>query len=87
MEAEDAYNFALYSRHATGVTLLCYAEEDPASPIFEFRFRHPTHKTGNVWHCGIPASELRGAALGLPRPIDALELALAAVEVVGRAMP
>ena len=32
-------------------------------------------------------AELRGAAVGLPRPIDALELALAAVEIVGRAKP
>ena len=63
VEADDAFNFSLYSRHATGVTLLCYTEEDPARPVFEFRFRHPAHKTGSVWHCRIPASELRGATL------------------------
>jgi len=63
VEAEDAFNFSLYSRHATGVTLLCYAEEDPARPVFECRFTHPAHKTANVWHCRIPASELRGATL------------------------
>jgi len=32
-------------------------------------------------------AELRGAAVGLPKLIDALELALAAAEVVGRARP
>ena len=63
VEADDAFNFALYSRHATGVTLLCYTEEDPARPVFEFRFQHPAHKTGSIWHCRIPASELRGATL------------------------
>ena len=63
VEADDAFNFSLYSRHATGVTLLCYTEEDPARPACEFRFRHPAHKTGNVWHCRIPASELLGATL------------------------
>jgi isoamylase len=63
VEAEDSFNFSLYSKHATGVTLLCYVEEDPVSPVFEFRFQHPAHKTGNVWHCRIPASELRGATL------------------------
>ena len=63
LEADDAFNFSLYSRHATGVTLLCYTEEDPARPVFEFRFQHPTHKTGNVWHCRIAASELHGATL------------------------
>lgn len=63
LEAEDAVNFALYSRHATGVTLLCYSQQDPAKPVFEFRFQHPPHKTGNIWHCRIPVSELRGATL------------------------
>jgi isoamylase len=63
VEADDSFNFALYSRHATGVTLLCYLEEEPARPVFEFWFGHPAHKTGNVWHCRIPASELHGATL------------------------
>ena len=63
IEAEDAFNFALYSRHATGVTLLGYDEKDPAKPVFEFRFQHPAHKTGSIWHCRIPAGELRGATL------------------------
>jgi glycogen operon protein len=63
VEAEDAFNFALFSRHATGVTLLGYAEKDPAKPVFEFRFQHPAHKTGNIWHCRIPVDELGGAGL------------------------
>ncbi len=63
VEADEAFNFSLYSRHATGITLACYTEKDPATPVFEFRFQHPTHKTGNVWHCRIPASELLGATL------------------------
>jgi hypothetical protein len=32
-------------------------------------------------------AELRGAALGLPKPIDALELALAAAEIIARTRP
>jgi glycogen operon protein len=63
VEAGDAFNFALYSKHAAGVTLLCYSEEEPDRPIVEFRLGHPAHKTGNVWHCRIPASELRDATL------------------------
>jgi isoamylase len=63
VEADAAFNFALYSRHATGVTLACYTEEDPARPVFEFRFRHPAHKTGSIWHCRIPARDLLGATL------------------------
>src|SRR5262249_55246066 len=61
--AEDAFNFALFSRHATGVTLLGFSEEDPARPVFEFHFQHPAHKTGSIWHCRIPTRELGGASL------------------------
>jgi isoamylase len=63
IEAEDTFHFALYSRHATGVTLLGYTEKDAAKPVFEFRFQYPAHKTGSIWHCRIPAAELRGATL------------------------
>lgn len=63
VEAEDAFNFALYSRYAIAVTLLCYREDHPDQPVFEFQFQHPAHKTQNIWHCRIPASELRGATL------------------------
>jgi isoamylase len=63
LESEDAYNFAIYSRHATGITLLLYSEADPANPLWEFHFQHPAHKTGSIWHCRIPANTLRGATL------------------------
>ncbi len=63
IEAENAFNFALYSRHATGVTLLCYTDADPVRPIVEFRLQHPAHKTGNIWHCRLAASSLFGATL------------------------
>jgi len=63
VETDDAFNFSLYSKHATGVVLLCYADDDTVKPVYEFRFRHPAHKTGNVWHCRIPAKQLRGATL------------------------
>jgi len=61
--SEDAYNFSLYSRHADGVTLLFYREEDPVHPVREVPLRHPDHKTANQWHCRIPARELAGATL------------------------
>ncbi len=62
IEAEDAFNFALYSRQATAITLLCYRRGDPVHPVAEFRFEHPAHKTGNIWHIRIPARELNGAS-------------------------
>src|ERR1051325_64524 len=63
VEADNAFNFALYSRHATGVTLLCYRENDPANPVFQYRFQHPAHKTGSIWHGRIPAHALHEATL------------------------
>ena len=32
---QQAYNFALYSRHATAVALLLYAPDDPLLPIVQ----------------------------------------------------
>jgi len=63
IEEDNAFNFSLYSKYATGVILLCYTEKDPARPVFKFRFQHPVYKTGSIWHCRIPTSELRGATL------------------------
>jgi glycogen operon protein len=60
--ARDAtYNFALYSKHAERVVLLAFSEDDLVNPAMrvELDFRH--QKTGRVWHCRIPAAELRGA--------------------------
>ncbi len=56
IEAHQAYNFALYSRHATGVTLLLYAAPDPATPVYAYRFNRFANKTGRVWHCWVPAA-------------------------------
>ncbi|HMQ34434.1 MAG TPA: isoamylase [Chloroflexaceae bacterium] len=63
VEAQGAYNFALYSRSATAVTLLLYSEADPATPLLA-RALDPRHnKTGRIWHCMVPADQLRGATL------------------------
>jgi len=37
IEDEAAYNFALYSKHATAVSLLLYSEIDIATPTYEHR--------------------------------------------------
>jgi isoamylase len=63
IESESAFNFALFSRYATKVTLLCYRPEDIIWAAFTFEFQHPAHKTGNIWHCRIPMSALNGATL------------------------
>ena len=35
---EQAYNFALYSKHAERVTLLLYASQDLVQPVFSYTF-------------------------------------------------
>ena len=55
-EDGQALNFALYSKHATSVTLLLYAGDDTVNPCFEWRLEYPTHKSGRIWHGRVPAS-------------------------------
>ena len=62
IEAEGAYNFALYSKHAESVTLFLYTESDSVNPIFEYRFDYLKNKTGRVWHCRITLALMRGAS-------------------------
>ncbi|MDH4082219.1 MAG: isoamylase [Nitrospira sp.] len=62
VEEEQAYNFALYSKHATGVTLLLYAADDVVTPANQYHLNYLTNKSGRIWHCRIPASQLRDTA-------------------------
>jgi isoamylase len=56
-----AWNFALYSRRATGVTLLLYSEADPSHPILQCRLDPRTNKSGRIWHYWVPADTAPGA--------------------------
>src|SRR5579884_515042 len=60
--SENAYNFAIYSKHATGIVLLIYSEDDAVNPIYRYRVVYPANKTGRIWHCRIPASVIPQAA-------------------------
>jgi len=62
VESLQAWNFALYSRRATGVTLLLYTADDAFHPIFEERLHPRTNKSGRIWHCWVPAGRAKGAA-------------------------
>jgi isoamylase len=61
VESEQAWNFALYSRHATGVTLLLYGVADVVEPVFQLRLDPLQNKTGRIWHCFIPQKSAPGA--------------------------
>jgi glycogen operon protein len=56
IESQQAYNFAVYSKHATGVVLLLYSEHDVVNPLYSYRMVYPANKTGRIWHCRVPAS-------------------------------
>jgi len=61
LRAEKSYNFALYSRHATGVTLLLYTPRDLANPALRIRLNYLIHKSGRIWHCRVSAEKVADA--------------------------
>jgi len=58
---EGAYNFALYSKNATEVTLLLFNEENHQTPVVEVWLEPLSHKTKRVWHCRLKENDLHGA--------------------------
>jgi glycogen operon protein len=73
---ERAYNFALYSKHATAVRLLLYSDQDPENPVDSVPLVFPGHKTGRVWHCRLPESRVAAAeyyAYRIDGPFDLRE--------------
>ena len=61
VESVQAWNFAVYSRAATSVTLLIYDADDVSTPILAFAHDPLVHKTGRIWHCMIAAASVPGA--------------------------
>jgi isoamylase len=58
----NAWNFALYSRRATGVTLLLYSAVDPVKPVLEYHLDVRANKSGRIWHCWVAADRAPAAA-------------------------
>jgi len=56
------WNFALYSKHATSVTLLLYSADEFVEPVHAVRLNHLVNKSGSVWHCWVAEEAARGAA-------------------------
>ena len=53
----DGWNFTLYSRHATEVTLLLYGATDFVKPVIALELDPIRNKTGRIWHCFLPWME------------------------------
>lgn len=58
MEAERAFNFAVHAEHAESVTLLLYTPADLVNPSLSYGFDFLRNKSGRIWHCRIPLSEI-----------------------------
>jgi len=61
IQAEDAYNFALYSKNAGQVNLLLYNSASFTVPVVTKVLDFNVNKSQRIWHCRIPAAQLNGA--------------------------
>ncbi len=61
IEEEQAYNFALHSTSAESVTLLAYRADDTDKPAFRYELNYLRNKSGRIWHCRVPKTQLNGA--------------------------
>src|SRR5208283_175455 len=61
IEGQKAFNFALYSKHASAVSVLLYSAEDLVRPLLQFHFDPLVNKSGRVWHCRLKADAIKGA--------------------------
>jgi isoamylase len=46
----EGLQFSIFSRHATGVTLVLFESEKPGSKTVEIRLDSDVNKTGDIWH-------------------------------------
>ncbi|WP_333670908.1 glycogen debranching protein GlgX [Elioraea tepidiphila] len=63
-ECCDGFNLAVFSRHATGMTLLVFDHTDDAVPSTRIVLDPRRHRTGDIWHARI-ATNLRGKLYAL----------------------
>jgi isoamylase len=61
LEECQAFNFAIYSKYATSVTLLCYGATDFVEPVFRLEFDLRKNRTGRTWHARVCGELLRDA--------------------------
>ncbi len=53
VEEDKAWNFVLFSRSASGVTLLLYDRQELVEPVLEYRLDPTRNKSGPIWHCRV----------------------------------
>jgi pullulanase/glycogen debranching enzyme len=60
--AKSGVNFALYSEHATAITLLLSDMDD--KNVVEIHLDAAVHRSGNVWHAAVEGCPLSGVLYG-----------------------
>ncbi|MBM4088223.1 MAG: glycogen-debranching protein, partial [Planctomycetes bacterium] len=58
---ENAYNFAIYSKHATRVVLLLFQTGDLSQPVVQVPLNHLRNKSSRIWHCRLRKEDMKGA--------------------------
>ena len=58
---DQAYNFAVFARHAEAIELLLFREDDYGVPSFLLQLDPLRHKSNDIWHCRVSADEAGGA--------------------------
>jgi len=48
IEAEQAFNFAVFAEHAESITLLLYSDTDLVNPLLAYRFDFLRNKSGRI---------------------------------------
>lgn len=61
IKEEDAYNFAIYSKHASVIDLLLFKEGECATPTITIRLDPYKNKSQRIWHCRITKEAMNGA--------------------------
>ncbi len=59
--SQQAWNFALYSKHASAVKLHLYHKNDTQNPVYTYVFKPLLNKSGRVWHCRLAAATVDDA--------------------------
>ncbi len=56
---EEAWNFAVYSKHATAVRLVLFGDEQCEQPCFAYQLDPRRNKSGPIWHCRLKDQAIR----------------------------
>ena len=69
---EDAYNFALFARHARAVRLFLFRSPDDKLALLVVELQPSFHKSDDIWHCRVTASNA-GAANCYSYQVDSID--------------